>query len=105
MTIPTESQPLPKIHGRTNPFKRLAAAVIFQALKDATCQMGRTKKSVTTWLLQNNDGFRFWCNVLGMDPDQTRQELSFVGFPNDGMQDRFSVSTTTCTTGSQNIVR
>jgi hypothetical protein len=76
ITLPTESRLLPNIHGRTNPFKRLAAAVIFQAMKDATCQMGRAKKSATTWLLQNDDGFRFWCNVLGMDPDQTRQELS-----------------------------
>jgi len=66
MTIPT----------RTNPFKRLAAAVIFQAVRDATCQMGTAKKSATTWLLENDDGFRFWCNVRGMDPDQTRQELS-----------------------------
>jgi len=66
MTIPT----------RTNPFKKLAAAVIFQAVRDATCQMGTAKKSATTWLLENDEGFRFWCNVPGMDPDQTRQELS-----------------------------
>ena len=39
MTIPT----------RTIPFKRLAAAVIFQAIRDATCQMGTAKKSATAW--------------------------------------------------------
>ena len=84
MTIPTETRLLPQIHGRTNPFKRLAAAVISQAVRDATRQMGRDRKSATTWLLQNDDGFPFWCNVLGMDPDQIRQELSvFVGFPNE----------------------
>ena len=76
MTIPKESKLLPQIHGRTNPFKRLAAAVIVQAVRDATRQMGRDRKSATTWLLQNDDGFSFWCNVLGMDPNQLRQELS-----------------------------
>lgn len=76
MTISTEIKLLSQIEGRTNPFKRLAAAVISQAVKDATQEIGRNKKSATTWLLQDKDGFPFWCNVLGMDPDQARQELS-----------------------------
>jgi hypothetical protein len=82
MTISTEIKLLPQIEGRTNPFRRLAAAVISQAVKDATHQMGSDRKSATTWLLQDVDGFPFWCNVLGMDPDQTRQELSnLLGSP------------------------
>ena len=76
MTIPVESNSFPQIERRTDPLSRLAAAVISQAVQDATNQMGSQKKSATTWLLQDEDGFRFWCNVLGMDPDQTRQELS-----------------------------
>ena len=35
MTLPTETRLLPHIQGRTDPFKRLAAAVIFQALKES----------------------------------------------------------------------
>jgi hypothetical protein len=76
MTIPMETDLLPEIERRRDPFRRLAAAVISQAIQDATNQMGRQRKSATTWLLQDEDGFPFWCNVLGMDPDQTRQELS-----------------------------
>jgi len=76
MTIPVETNPFPPIERRTDPFSRLAAAVISQAVHDATNELGSKKKSATTWLLQDEDGFPFWCNVLGMDPDQTRQELS-----------------------------
>ena len=76
MTIPVETNPFPPIERRTDPFSRLAAAVISQAVQDATNGLGSKKKSATTWLLQDEDGFPFWCNVLGMDPDQTRQELS-----------------------------
>jgi hypothetical protein len=82
ITIPTETRLLHQIAGRTDPFKRLAAAVISQAVQDAVNRMGSGKKSATTWLLQDEDGFPFWCNVLGMDPDQTRQELSnLLGSP------------------------
>jgi len=77
MTIPVQTRPLPQIERRTDPFSRLAAAVIAQAVEDATNQMGSQRKFATTWLLQDEDGFPFWCNVLGMDPDQTRQELSY----------------------------
>ena len=76
MTVPVETNPFPPIERRTDPFSRLAAAVISQAVHDATNELGSKKKSATTWLLQDEDGFPFWCNVLGMDPDQTRQELS-----------------------------
>ena len=76
MTIPMESNSFPQIERRTDNFSRLAAAVISQAVEDATSELGRKKKSATTWLLQDEDGFPFWCNVLGMDPDQTRQELA-----------------------------
>jgi len=54
----------------------MAAAVISQAIQDATTEVGTKKKSAATWLLQDQEGFPFWCNVLGVDPNQTRQELS-----------------------------
>jgi hypothetical protein len=76
MTMPVETKPCPQIERRTDPLSRLAAAVISQAIEDATNRLGSKKKSATTWLLQDEDGFPFWCNVLGMDPNQTRQELS-----------------------------
>jgi hypothetical protein len=76
MTIPVETRLLLQIEGRTNPFKRLAAAVISQAVQDATNELGSKKRAAITWLVQDDDGFPFWCHVLGMDPDQCRQELS-----------------------------
>jgi len=76
MTTPIEIKLLPQIEGSINPYKRLAAAVISQALEDATHELGSKKRSAITWLLQDDDGFPFWCHVLGMAPGQTRQELS-----------------------------
>jgi hypothetical protein len=76
MTVPVETNPVPQIERRTDPFSRLAAAVISQAVEDATHGVGNKKKSAITWLLQDDDGFPFWCHVLGVDPAQTRQELS-----------------------------
>jgi hypothetical protein len=60
MTIAVETRLLLQIEERTNPFKRLAAAVISQAVQDATNELGSTKRAAITWL----------------DPDQCRQELS-----------------------------
>jgi hypothetical protein len=54
----------------------MAAAVISQVIQDAITEVGTKKKSATTWLLQDQEGFPFWCNVLGVDPNQTRQEPS-----------------------------
>jgi hypothetical protein len=76
MTIPVETNPFPQLQRRTDPFSQLAAAVISQAIQDATTEVGTKKKSATNWLLQDQEGFPFWCNVLGVDPNQTRQELS-----------------------------
>ena len=76
MTVPVKTNPFSQIERRTDPFSRLAAAVISLAVQDATDGLGSKQKSAITWLLQDDDGFPFWCNVLGMDPDQTRQELS-----------------------------
>ena len=76
MTVPVETNPFPQVERRTDPFGRLAAAVISLAVQDATNGLGSKQKSAITWLLQDHDGFPFWCNVLGMDPDQTRQDLS-----------------------------
>lgn len=76
MTISTETSLLPERQGKIDPFKRLAAAVISQAVEDATTQMGKEQRSAATWLLEDEDGFPFWCDVLGMNPDQTRQELT-----------------------------
>jgi hypothetical protein len=76
MTVPVETNPFAPIERRTDPFSRLAAAVISQAVEDATHGVGDKKKSAITWLFQDDDGFPFWCHILGVDPDQTRQELS-----------------------------
>jgi hypothetical protein len=75
VTIATKIRLLQQIPGRVSPFKRLAAAVISQAVRDATHQVGSGKESATTWLLHDGDGFPFWCSVLGIDPGQTRREL------------------------------
>ena len=76
MIVPVDSNPFPKIERRTDPLCRLAAAVISLAVQDATNGLGSKQKSAITWLLQDDDGFPFWCNILGKDPDQTRQVLS-----------------------------
>jgi len=76
MTVLVETNPFPLNERRTDPFSRLAAAVISQAVEDATHGLGSKKRSAITWLLEDDDGFPFWCHVLGVDPDQTRQELS-----------------------------
>jgi hypothetical protein len=76
MTVPVDTNPFPPIERRTDPFGRLAAAVISQAVQDATSGFGSQQKSAITWLLQDDNGFPFWCNVLGVDPDETRQDLS-----------------------------
>ena len=69
--------------------QELAAAAISQGVRDATwSNMGSH-----TWLLQNDDGFRFWRHVLGMDPHQIRQELS----PNEMIEMSISVSEPACT--------
>ncbi len=76
MTVPVETRPFFQIERRTDPFSRLAAAVISLAVQDATSGLGSKQKSAITWLLQDDEGFPFWCNVMGIDPDQIRQELS-----------------------------
>ena len=76
MTMTVETSFLQQIEERTNPYKRLAAAVISQAVQDATDELGGKKRSAIAWLFEDDDGFPFWCNVLGVDPDQIRQELS-----------------------------
>ncbi len=76
MTVAVETKPFFQIERRTDPFSRLAAAVISLAVQDATGGFGSKQKSAITWLVQDDEGFPFWCNVLGVDPDQTRQELS-----------------------------
>ncbi len=76
MSLPLDTESFLQLERRTDPFSRLAAAVISQAVEDAFHELGTKRKSATAWLLEDEDGFPFWCNVLGMDPDQTRQELS-----------------------------
>lgn len=78
MTVLVETKPFFQIERRTDPFSRLAAAVISLAVQDATSGLGSKQKSAITWLFQDDDGFPFWCNVLGIDSDQTRQELSYL---------------------------
>ena len=59
MTVPVETNPFPPNERRTDPFSRLAAAVISQAVEDATNELGSKKRSAITWLLEDNDGFLF----------------------------------------------
>ena len=48
------------------PYKRLAAAVIEQAVLDAV-QNGSTE--ARKWLSADSDGLRFWCQWLGIHPN------------------------------------
>ena len=49
------------------PYKRLAAAVIRQALLDAQYH-GNTE--ARRWLSEDSDSLRFWCQWLGINLDQ-----------------------------------
>lgn len=48
------------------PYKRLAAAVIQQALLDA---QRHGSDEARRWLSEDSDSLRFWCQWLGIDPD------------------------------------
>ena len=45
MTVPVETNPFPTNERRTNRFSRLAAAVISQAVEDATQGLGSKKRA------------------------------------------------------------
>ncbi len=48
------------------PYKRLATAVIRQALLDA---QHRGNDEARRWLSEDSDALRFWCQWLGINPD------------------------------------
>ena len=54
-----------------DPLKKLAGAVIFEALKDA--QEG--SQEAREWLSKDESSFPFWCRVYGVFPALARQEL------------------------------
>ncbi len=54
-----------------DPLKKLAAAVLFHALKDA--QKGCPEARL--WLLQDGFGFPIWCCVYGVCPARARQRM------------------------------
>ncbi|MGH9340355.1 MAG: hypothetical protein ACRD1R_12400 [Acidobacteriota bacterium] len=55
--------------------RHLAGAIILQAIDDAqlTSPAGDEARS---WLLQDDDGFAFWCTVLGYDVETIRTALT-----------------------------
>ncbi len=54
-----------------DPQKKLATAILLQALKDA--QKGN--QDALQWILGAGPGFSFWCRVLGMEADLARDCL------------------------------
>ena len=54
-----------------DPHKKLAAAVIIHALKDAQegCQKARR------WILEDEFGFPIWCRAYGVCPVRARQRM------------------------------
>ncbi len=52
-------------------YKKLATAIIIQALKDA--QNG--SQDALTWILDAGTGFSFWCTVYGIEADLARDCL------------------------------
>ena len=69
-----------------DPFKKLAAAVLFHALVDAQkgCQEARE------WLLENDFAFPLWCRAYGVSPARARKGLmkAIQGAPASGARRR-----------------
>ncbi len=92
MTVPVETNPFPPIERRTDPFGPLAAAVISQAVQDATSGFGSNRnlpllgcfKTMTDSLF----GVMYWELISSI----SARPLQFVGFPNRTKLWRFSVS-------------
>ena len=54
-----------------DPQKKLATAIILQALKDAR----NGNQDALQWILEAGPGFSYWCRVYGMDPGRARDCL------------------------------
>jgi hypothetical protein len=102
MTMPVETKPFPQIEQRTDPFSRLAVAVISQAIEDATNQLGSKKKSATTWLLQDKDGSLFGVTYWEWIPIKLGRSfpIGWLPEPNDAMpMSLFALEPKACTRG------
>jgi hypothetical protein len=52
------------------PWQRLACAVLHQALLDASNDSATgARDRARGWLQEQRDGFRFWCDVAGVNAD------------------------------------
>ena len=59
--------------------KRLWAAVLKQAIKDIRGNNYHRREKAQSWLINNNQGtasFLWICNILGLDPDLIRMNLT-----------------------------
>lgn len=70
-------------HHESDPLKRLAAAVLLQAVKDSgilkyrhrTKRKKELRREAIHFLTHDDDGFQFWCQALNLHPDRVRLEL------------------------------
>lgn len=60
---------------KVSPYKRLAEAVLIQAIKDATRHHGSLQAN--HFLLSDKDMFEFWCDLAELAPEVVREKLSF----------------------------
>lgn len=58
-----------------DPERKLAAAVLSEALKDAL-GFGPDRSSARFWLMNDNNRFPFWCSVLGLNSDVVRTRIT-----------------------------
>ncbi len=71
------------IRTRNDPYRRLGAMVLIQAIKDACSpytlfEGGYTREGATHFLLHDNIDFPQWCVGLGLDPRTVRLKLYSV---------------------------
>ena len=50
---------------------KLATAIITLALRDATTNRENAEEA-RSWLLDDEDGFQFWCTMAEIDPERLR---------------------------------
>jgi hypothetical protein len=58
-----------------NPYRELAVGILLQAIEDALYHRGKTQAEAQCWLLEDNDGFPFWCNAIDLNPHIVRKLL------------------------------
>jgi hypothetical protein len=62
--------------------QRLACAVLRLAILDvcqAAAPTGDAHQQAAEWFRESDDGFRFWCEVAGVDPEVIRARLQLAG--------------------------